>query len=154
MPALAPAAIAAAGIVTNYNSTGVAILGKVQAVGGFEGFIGSLAGNYFLLLAGNSFAALRSSTGWDIESTGENDILLRSGSSGNIIMNDNSPGNVGIGTNAPAAKLHVNGSIICSTQYLYFASATNCAGVWMDADKQYVFKIKMGVYSAITNAIP
>jgi hypothetical protein len=41
-----------------------------------------------------------------------------------------------------------------STQFLYYASATNCAGVWMDADKQYIFKIKNGAYSAITNAIP
>ena len=41
-----------------------------------------------------------------------------------------------------------------STQFIYYASATNCAGVWMDADNQYTFKIKAGVYSAITNAIP
>jgi hypothetical protein len=63
-------------------------------------------------------------------------------------------GNFGIGTTTPFETLHVNGNVICSTQYLYYASATNCAGIWMDADNQYVFKIKMGVYSAITNAIP
>jgi hypothetical protein len=71
-----------------------------------------------------------------------------------LLTLDHSNGNAGVGTTTPSEKLHVNGNVICSTQYLYYASATNCAGIWMDADNQYVFKIKMGVYSAITNAIP
>ena len=69
---------------------------------------------------------------------------------GNAIFNYS----VGIGTNTPAAKLHVVGNLICVTNFLYYASATNCSGIWMDANNQYVFKIKLGVYTCLTNAIP
>ncbi len=47
-----------------------------------------------------------------------------------------------------------NAEILSNTQYLYFVSSDNCSGIWMDADKQYVFKIKAGVYSCLTNTIP
>ena len=65
---------------------------------------------------------------------------------------DGNTGNMEIGS--PGTVNQMRGVWICSTQYFYYASNTNCAGIWMDADKKYTFKIKAGVYSCITNAIP